>query len=144
MAARVIVDAARRRGAARVHRPRRALSGGQTGQQAAATLLAASAAPTWAQQALTPEAARRVVTPFYEMLNRPATKDLAALANASLSPDWKSYSGEQTFKARAAAPSSSTASSTPLARACACSACSAGSSGSSASSTATTSLPQRA
>jgi predicted ester cyclase len=68
---------------------------------AAATLLAASAAPTWAQQALTPEAARRVVTPFYEMLNRPATKDLAALANASLSPDWKSYSGEQTFKARA-------------------------------------------
>lgn len=43
---------------------------------AAATLLAASAAPTWAQQALTPEAARRVVTPFYEMLNRPATKDL--------------------------------------------------------------------
>ncbi len=68
---------------------------------AAAALLAAAAAPSWAQQALTPEAARRVITPFYDMLNRPATKDLAALANASLAPDWKSYSGEQTFKARA-------------------------------------------
>jgi len=65
----------------------------------ATALLVASAAAA-AQGALTPEAARRLVTPFYDMLNQPASKDLKALADASLAPGWRSYGGEQSFKGR--------------------------------------------
>ncbi len=61
----------------------------------------ASAGATPAQTAaLTPDAARRAVAPFYEMLNKPATKDLKALAEASMAADWRSYSGDKAFKGR--------------------------------------------
>jgi predicted ester cyclase len=36
------------------------------------------------------------------MLNQPANKDLKALAEKSLSPDWKSYHNETEFKGREA------------------------------------------
>lgn len=50
--------------------------------------------------ALTPDAARRAIAPFYEMLNKPATKDLKALAEGSMSAEWRSYSGDKVFKGR--------------------------------------------
>jgi predicted ester cyclase len=67
---------------------------------AAGIAIAAATAPVKAQQALTKEQARKLVEPFYSMLNQPATKDLKALAEQALSPDWKSYSGESEFKGR--------------------------------------------
>lgn len=67
---------------------------------AAGIAIAAAAAPVHAQQALTKEQARKLVEPFYSMLNQPASKDLKALAEQALSPDWKSYSGENEFKGR--------------------------------------------
>jgi predicted ester cyclase len=65
----------------------------------ALVLLAIPMAPAWAQS-MTVEQARKQVTPFYEMLNQPATKDLKALSEQALSPDWKSYSNEVDFKGR--------------------------------------------
>jgi predicted ester cyclase len=65
----------------------------------ALVLLAIPMAPAWAQS-MTVEQARKQVTPFYEMLNQPATKDLKALSEQVLSPDWKSYSNEVDFKGR--------------------------------------------
>jgi len=66
-----------------------------------ACLLAASAVPSGAQaQSMTVEQARKQVAPFYEMLNQPATKDLKALSEQALAPDWKSYSSETEFKGR--------------------------------------------
>ena len=62
---------------------------------AAALVPAASSA-----QSLTLEQARRQVAPFYDMLNQPANKDLKALSELALSPDWKSYSSETDFKGR--------------------------------------------
>ena len=53
-----------------------------------------------AAQSMTAEQARKQVAPFYEMLNQPATKDLKALSEQALSPDWKSYSNETDFKGR--------------------------------------------
>jgi len=53
-------------------------------------------------QPLTLEQARKQVAPFYEMLNQPASKDLKALSEQALSPDWKSYSSETDFKGREA------------------------------------------
>lgn len=53
----------------------------------------------WAQS-MTLEQARKQVAPFYEMLNQPASKDLKALSEQALSPDWKSYSSETDFKGR--------------------------------------------
>lgn len=63
---------------------------------AAATVLSA---PVLAQT-MTVEQARNQIAPFYDMLNQPATKDLKALSERALSPDWKSYSGETDFKGR--------------------------------------------
>jgi predicted ester cyclase len=51
-------------------------------------------------QSMTLEQARKQVAPFYEMLNQPAGKDLKALSEQALSPDWKSYSNETDFKGR--------------------------------------------
>lgn len=61
---------------------------------------AAFQAQTMAIPALTVEQARQQVAPFYDMLNRPATKDLKALADLSMAPDWKSYSSDTDFKGR--------------------------------------------
>ena len=43
---------------------------------------------------------RKQVAPFYEMLNRPATKDVKALAEQALAPEWRSYSSATEFKGR--------------------------------------------
>jgi steroid delta-isomerase-like uncharacterized protein len=37
---------------------------------------------------------------FYDMLNRPATKDVTAVATQILGADWRSYSGETASKSR--------------------------------------------
>lgn len=70
----------------------------------AAALMAATLAPLSAAsaQSLTIEQARQQIAPFYDMLNQPATKDLKALAEKALSPDWKSYNNETEFKGREA------------------------------------------
>jgi len=69
---------------------------------AAATALALAVLPATSvlAQTMTVEQARKQIEPFYEMLNQPATKDLKALSERVLSPDWKSYSGEISFKGR--------------------------------------------
>ena len=72
-------------------------------QVIASASLAAALLPTTASaQSLVPEQARKQIAPFYDMLNQPATKDLKALSEQALSPDWKSYSGESEFKGREA------------------------------------------
>lgn len=68
---------------------------------AVATLaLAALQASSAGAQTLTAEQARKHIAPFYDMLNQPATKDIKALSEQALSPDWKSYSNETEFKGR--------------------------------------------
>lgn len=67
---------------------------------ALALTLAAAGAATAQGGALTPEQARRAVAPFYDMLNKPATKDLKALAESAIAPEWRSYSGDTSFKGR--------------------------------------------
>lgn len=49
---------------------------------------------------MTHDQARRIVAPFYDMLNKPATKDLDALAAANVLPQWRSYSSETVSKGR--------------------------------------------
>lgn len=44
--------------------------------------------------------ARRLIDPFYDALNRPATKDVAALVTSVAAPTWRSYSGETQSKGR--------------------------------------------
>lgn len=66
---------------------------------AIATLTPMSGA--WAQS-MTTEQARQLITPFYDMLNQPATKNLKALAEKILSPNWKSYHNETEYKGREA------------------------------------------
>lgn len=51
-------------------------------------------------QTLNRDQARQIVAPFYEMLNKPAEKDLAALAAAAIAPDWRSFAGEKNVKNR--------------------------------------------
>lgn len=51
---------------------------------------------------LNAEQARQIVAPFYDMLNRPATKDIKALGDRCIASDWKSYSGETEFKGKEA------------------------------------------
>jgi steroid delta-isomerase-like uncharacterized protein len=46
------------------------------------------------------EAAARLVAPFYDALNQPASKDVAALVESVASADWRSYSGEAASKGR--------------------------------------------
>lgn len=46
------------------------------------------------------EAAARLVAPFYDALDRPANKDVAALVESVASPDWRSYSAEGVSKGR--------------------------------------------
>lgn len=53
-----------------------------------------------AQTALSHDEARKLIEPFYAMLNQPATRDLKALSEQVLSPDWKSYSSDTDFKGR--------------------------------------------
>ena len=67
---------------------------------AGAALLASPVTLAQTAAPLTAEQGRRVIAPFYDMLNKPATKDLKALTEAAITPDWRSYSGEGVFKNR--------------------------------------------
>ena len=49
---------------------------------------------------MTPEQARAVVPPFYESLDKPASKDVRALIEGAASPDWRSFAGESVSKGR--------------------------------------------
>ena len=44
--------------------------------------------------------ARSLITPFYEALSLPASKDVRALVEGVASPTWRSFSGEATSKSR--------------------------------------------
>lgn len=46
------------------------------------------------------EAAALLVAPFYDALNRPASKDVAALVEGIAAADWRSFSGESVSKGR--------------------------------------------
>jgi steroid delta-isomerase-like uncharacterized protein len=46
------------------------------------------------------ESAARLVAPFYDALNRPAAKDVAALVESVASPDWRSHAGPNASKGR--------------------------------------------
>jgi predicted ester cyclase len=65
-----------------------------------AGMLAAVAGSAAAQSSLSTAEARKLVEPFYSMLNQPASKDLKALSEQVLAADWKSYSSETDFKGR--------------------------------------------
>ena len=67
---------------------------------AAALVVAALSTTSSLAQTMTVEQARKQIAPFYEMLNQPANKDIKALSEQALSPDWKSYSSETDFKGR--------------------------------------------
>ena len=43
--------------------------------------------------------AKTLIQAFYDMLNKPQTKDLASLSSL-MSPDWRSYSGETVSKSK--------------------------------------------
>ena len=49
---------------------------------------------------MTRDNARSIIAPFYDALNRPASKDVRALVESVALPDWRSYSGEGVSKSR--------------------------------------------
>lgn len=63
-------------------------------------LLAAAATVQVHAQNLTAAQARAVVAPFYSMLNQPASKDLKAIAEATIAPQWRSFGAENSSKGR--------------------------------------------
>lgn len=46
------------------------------------------------------DSARSLIDPFYDALNRPSTKDVAALVAGVAAPGWRSYSSETQSKGR--------------------------------------------
>jgi steroid delta-isomerase-like uncharacterized protein len=46
------------------------------------------------------EAATELIAPFYDALNQPSSKDVAALVEGVARADWRSYSGETVSKGR--------------------------------------------
>lgn len=64
-------------------------------------ITALSSGGAFAQQiSMSKEEAKKLVTPLYSMFNQPASKDLKALADMALAPEWKSYHGYEDFKTR--------------------------------------------
>ncbi len=49
---------------------------------------------------LTNDQARAVVAPFYDSLNRPASKDVRALIESAAAPEWRSFASETASKGR--------------------------------------------
>ncbi len=49
---------------------------------------------------ITTNAATELVLPFYDVLNTPATKDVAGTMAKLVTDDWRSYAGETTSKGR--------------------------------------------
>jgi predicted ester cyclase len=64
------------------------------------SVTALSSGGAFAQTSINKEEAYKLVTPLYSMFNQPATKDLKALADIALIPQWKSYSSQTEFKSR--------------------------------------------
>ena len=62
---------------------------------AAATL--ALAAPQLHAEALTQASAEALAANLYQVVNQPATKDVAALLSAATTPDFKSYTSNDSF-----------------------------------------------
>jgi predicted ester cyclase len=56
--------------------------------------------PVRLEHTMNQETARAVIAPFYDCLNKPATKDVAALVTGAAAPDWRSYAGESMSKSR--------------------------------------------
>jgi predicted ester cyclase len=46
------------------------------------------------------DTARALVAPFYDALNRPSTKDVAALVNRATAAEWRSYASDAAGKGR--------------------------------------------
>ena len=65
-----------------------------------AAALSSTASSAQSAGPMTMQEGRRLIAPFYDMLNMPATKDLKALSESVMAPDWRSYSGEGAFKNR--------------------------------------------
>lgn len=60
-------------------------------------------APAFAEQnSLSKVEARKIIEPLYSMFNRPQTKDLKALSDIALVPEWRSCSGLNVCKTREA------------------------------------------
>ncbi len=51
-------------------------------------------------QAISTEAARAIIAPFYDVLNAPSTKDVAGQVQKAALPEWRSFSGEGVSKGR--------------------------------------------
>lgn len=49
---------------------------------------------------MTTNDARSLIAPFYDALNRPASKDVRALVEGLAAPDWRSFAGESASKGR--------------------------------------------
>ncbi len=49
---------------------------------------------------LSAEAARALIAPFYDVLNKPATKNVADIVQTVALPEWRSFSGEGVSKNR--------------------------------------------
>jgi len=58
------------------------------------------AGPAAHAQSLTVEQARAIIAPFYDVLNKPATKNVAEIVQTVVLPDWRSFSGEGVSKSR--------------------------------------------
>ncbi len=82
--------------------PRRLLASAALAGLAALAAALPSFAQTTAQgrPMMTQDQARKVVAPFYDMLNKPATKDVKALGESAIAPQWRSFAGPNNFKGR--------------------------------------------
>lgn len=76
----------------------RALAAGFSFALAASSL---TVTPAVAQTGtLSAGAAKAVITPFYDVLNKPATKNVAEIVQTVVLPEWRSFAGEGVFKTR--------------------------------------------
>jgi predicted ester cyclase len=46
------------------------------------------------------DTAKAIIAPFYDVLNKPATKNVAETIKKCVHPDWRSYAGENLSKGR--------------------------------------------
>ena len=84
-----------------VQRPlnkRRALAAAFSFALAASSLTVTSAVAQTSK--LSVEAARTIIAPFYDVLNKPATKNVAEIVQTVVLPEWRSFSGEGVSKSR--------------------------------------------
>lgn len=77
---------------------RRALAAAFSFALAAGSLTVTSAVAQTSK--LSAEAAKAIIAPFYDVLNKPATKNVAEIVHTVALPEWRSFSGEGVFKTR--------------------------------------------